>query len=702
MSDDELRRRVRELEKRVAELEALVGKAPPAPMPMPELRAAPPGPVPLPPEPESEPAAPRPWVPMPVPAEERRARPPRGKADLERFFGLDVLGRVGVAALLLAGAYFGQLGWAKLGPGTRTAVLYASGLAMVGAGFLLQKRVVAKYTAMLWGGGTAITYLAGVLGHLVFAVMPSSVAIVSLLVSTALGQFLAWRSGLELMATISLAGAYAAPVLVGTPSPTPTAFFTLLLALHGWSAWTEHRWRWHSARALATAATITLVVAWYAKNGMGSAASSTLHTTAVWLGLALPELLAAARRRDVARTRAIALAAGFAVSLLVTTVRCEGSGWAFAPFALATAGVVAGALLRARAEGVGTWLARAASLFVACGFVSWLDVDGPRLATDGGSHWLEPAERLAGVAILALTLLATRNRTGTGDLGAAAATVVAHLVMWGTHTFGRHTDTLARWPALLVMATPLALLLLGRHTAGRTFGMLAAAFAAETWVGGDDTLTGEHGSAAALALAIASGTAALGTWVAARARDRVLGVVAVGLNALVLVGWFVAAGKPRAYSLVEPTLPLWNPRTGALAAIIVMSLLARSRTPAAEFLSRGVLAATALVALYVAGLTALLDAIDAWTFGPRAVATSIYTLAFASVLLVAGFRYRIAALRWTALATFGAVVVKIAAYDLRETETPVRMLVTAVLGGVLLTAAWAYAQRARLAKAPPG
>jgi len=686
MENDELRERLAALEARVTELEVLLGKRaslPPVQRPwQPPRPTASPSPAIVPP--------PLPELP-PSPLASADAVP--AARDLERFFGLTVLGRVGVAALLLAGAYFGQIGWAKIGPGARTALLYVVGVAMIAAGFALRRRVLAKYTVTLWGGGMAMTYLAGVLGHLVFQVVPATTALVSLFATTAAGQLLARRAGVEAMATITLAGAYAAPVLVGTPSPTPTAFFVLLLTLHAWAAWTEHRWRWTSARALAVLATIVLVVGWYVKHGMGSAASSTPHTTAVWLGLALPELLAAVRRREVPAARSIAVAAGCATVLMVAMIRCDRSTWNFAPCALAVGGLVAGAALRTRSVPLGTWLARAASLFAAAAFVTWFD-----LGEGNGTPWLEPAGRLVGIAIVTAALLLTHRWTGTGESGAIVAIVVVHAVLWTARTrqvFVQEDGSVSSWPGFLAIATPLALLLLGRHTVGRVIGLLAAAFFARTWIGGNESLAGEHGGTAALSFAVASGVAALGAWLAAIRRDHVLAVTTAGLNVLVLLSWFVATTSARSTAIPEPTWPLWNPHSSALGAILAMSLVARVKTPGSEAAARAVLAATALVATYSLGLTELLDAIEAWAFGPRAVATSIYTLAFASALLIAGFRRGIAALRWTALATFGAVVVKIAAYDLRETDTPVRMLVTAVLGGVLLVAAWAYARRSR-------
>src|SRR5690606_18824765 len=160
-----------------------------------------------------------------------------------------------------------------------------------------------RYVALLWGGGVAITYVAGVLAHLRYEVVSESIALLSLLASSVLGQFLACRLRLEIMASVALAGAYAAPLIVGSPSPTPTGFFVLLLSLHSWAAWTEYRWQWLHARALAVIATVVLVLGWYVTNGIVTPWSFLVHLEAVWLLLALPELLRAALRLPVSSAR---------------------------------------------------------------------------------------------------------------------------------------------------------------------------------------------------------------------------------------------------------------------------------------------------------------------------------------------------------------------------------------------------------------
>jgi hypothetical protein len=102
-------------------------------------------------------------------------RPPAAN-EFERFIGLAVLGRVGVAAVVVAAAYFGQLGWERLGPVARSVVIYLAGAAMIGVGTWLRPRVQPRFVAYLWGGGTALTYVAGVVAHLRYGVLPAPAA----------------------------------------------------------------------------------------------------------------------------------------------------------------------------------------------------------------------------------------------------------------------------------------------------------------------------------------------------------------------------------------------------------------------------------------------------------------------------------------------------------------------------------------------
>ena len=734
MNDEPLQRRVDELEARIARLEAALaagGAGSPASSPGSEARserAATALPLssaasarPVPPPPPAKPAAPKrstaPWpAPPPLPEEDAAvaddaAFEPSSAAnspssaptsrsegnDLERFLGLAVLGRVGIAAVVLAAAYFGQLGWTRLGPAARTAAIYAGGGLFVGLGFVLRARVLPRYTALLWGGGVALCWLAGVLGCLRFSVLSPPVAMAAMLLSTALGQWLARLSGQQAMASVALAGAYAAPVLVGTPSPTPTGFFLLLLLLHTWAAFVHARWQWWTCRLLAVVATGLLVIAWYAGAPQPTFGSFAFHLELVWLGLAAPEFLAVARSRqvDLVRVVPIALAAiAVHLALLVHGVSGgDGDSYHVVPAALLLAG---GAWIRRQDAPFGEWLARAGSVLLP--FASlWCVV-----------QWSPPFDLGTavgeGIALAAAggLLLVWRPWTGVGELGATLATVLSWLVV-------RHLDraTDSSWPFLpLFLLVPVALLLVGRLGLARIVGLVFAQVSVLLVLQpGGDLVTGDPWSA--ITLALTGGLATLAVWRAARRDDGALLAVAVATHALAFGVWIVwalaALARRTDATTAAMAMPLWNLRTGAVLSLVALSAIGFRSVPAASALPRVVLAGTVLVGLYVGGLLEVLDAVATWSFGPRAVASSLYSLAFAGVLLGIGFWRGLAPLRWTALCMLVLVVGKVLLHDLSEVDTPLRVLASGVLGGVLLLAAWGYARRQqRSGDAPPG
>lgn len=610
----------------------------------------------------------------------------RSARDLERFVGLSVLGRVGIGAVLLAAAYFGQLGWTHLGPGARAALVYTGGILFVALGAWLRRRVRPRYVAMLWGGGVALTYLAGVLAHLRFLVIGSGLATVSLLASAALGQFLARVLGLQTLATVALTGAYAAPVLVGSPSPTPTAFFALLVTLHTWAAWTEHRWQWFVARGVAAALTAALVIGWYVEHGIVGPWSFTWHVEAVWLCLVGPEVLTGWQRRPVAVLRcvlvgALTLLALLALLVAISSARTGAGEHHGTLVALAAAKLVFAAWLVPRARELGGWLARAAALALPLVVAFGWPVAGDWLR----ERALLPSSMLA----LGSALLVTRRWTTVGDLGAALAALLALAL----HAHG-FEDVAGRKQTVVIVAAFSWLTTVGRWSVGRVFGLVGGAFAAWACL----VPAGIHplpGDGMAFGLAGASLVATYGAFVAAKASDRTLAWAAAIVQAMLLWFWLHSAWQGALSGAGAAATAVWNVRTGAIAAVVVMTVVARQRLSPSEVAPRAVLGATALAGVYVGGLLELLDAVAELRFGPRAVASSIYTLAFAGALLGAGFWRRQPALRWVALAAFGVVVVKILAHDLSEVDTPVRVLATGVLGGVLLLAAWAYARYQR-------
>lgn len=470
--DQELTDRLERLESRVAMLETHCGLAalPPAAAAI-ELPAPDAVPAPLPPPPAATalpelpelpalpalPDTPAAELPTALPA----AAPPRRPFDLERFFGLAVMGRIGIAAVVLAAAYFAQLGWGHLTPAARVLGIYAAAGAMLGVGAWLRPRVAPKYTALLWGGGVAIAYLAGVAAKLHYDLIGGGPALLLLLASAATGQLLGRLLRLETMALVALAGAYAAPLLVGDRSVTPTGFFVYLAALHAWSAWAAAAWSWRATRRSAVVASAALSVLWLATHAWPAPTSLWLHLEGMWLALAAPELIRLARRRAPgAGSWAVVIAGGIAVQVVLFAVSAM-------EYAARAGGLVAGgsllaltaALLR-RAPAQRQPIALLADLGAATMAIGVL----LRADTDG--------QTVAGVVAVGLTVLATRRWTAARDVAPLLAGVFA--AAWA---LGAAPSAAAYARAAMVLVLPIALVRAASAGAGRVAALLLGAVA---------------------------------------------------------------------------------------------------------------------------------------------------------------------------------------------------------------------------------
>ncbi|MBL9077401.1 MAG: DUF2339 domain-containing protein [Planctomycetes bacterium] len=677
MHDDPQAERLRALEQRVAHLEQLLHVRPaPSPAVPPPVTPPLPGVTPLP-----LPSAP---LPPPLPTAAAPSAPVAARKDLESFVGLAVLGRVGAAALVLAAAYFGQLGWTQLGPVARVSVVYAGAALLIALGLLLRERVALRYSALLCGAGVALGYLAGVLACLHYELLPSLPAMALLFGTAAVGQWLGWRLRIQVLATVALAGAYAAPVLVGTPSATPTGLFAVCVLLHTWAAWTQWRWSWHQARVLAVAATAALVVLWYGRNGIVSPASLVLHLELVLLCVAAPEWLAVAGRRPVAGVRWGAFVVGAAAVQLVLLQQCVwhrelvgfglvvGAAWLTAAAWLVRTGA-------APAAGV----ARLGGVLVALGaLMAWVGADLAEPALARG--------RVLSTSAAALLLLALRRVTSAGELASVLAALLALNVV-----LEQDDATVRRQLVAVVVPTAVVLLWWARRPApvfALGIGVVAALFG----VCVDFRFVGPDAGWLALALAVAGAFAAGAVLTAGRRRDPVLLQVAVLVCGAIGAAWVALAWQAQTSPGADGMPPLlWNVRFAAAIALAALLGAGVRAVPRDEGLARSVLAAVALTVTWVAGLLEVLTWVHALQTGWSRVAASLYTLAFAGVLLAIGFARRVPPLRWTGLLGFAAVAVKVVLFDLANVDTPLRVLATGAVGAVLLVAAYGYARTRR-------
>lgn len=611
-------------------------------------------------------------------------------SDWERFFGLTVLGRVGIGALLLAAVYFGQLGWAMLGPVARVALVYLGGGALIGLGAWLRPRVAARYTALLYAGGTALTYVGGCLATMYYDLVPPSAAVALLLASAALGQWLAVRLRLEAFAGVALAGAYAAPVLVGEPSAEPTRLFALLLVLHTWAAWCEHRWQWWRARAFAIVATLGLVCAWYMQTGAFGNWSLLGHVLVMVTAVTAPELLRAWRSEPLSRQRlAFVLLTWIVGHVAVLNLAGNLDGlYGFGPIDGAVL-VALGACYVPRQGSLGRGFARLGGVLAVIGTL-WACQNLLREPPEHLAWWL-----LAMLTAVGAALLGVRRWTQVGELGTGLAALFACAFCASS------TEPTRRPQLVLALVLPALLLLLGRPTFAAIFALVVGSIASLLTLAEPGLpFTGPHGGWTVAALAVASGIGVVGCVVGAVRRRRAVRLTGVALLVALAAEWLWAAVRLSGAPADALGMPFVNLRFAAMFGMVAACIAGLLVTPRDDVPARATLGVLALALLYLGGLLEVVAWAGRLPTGWERVVPSLYTLVFAAVLLTVGFVRDRSALRWAGLVGLAGATAKVLAFDLANVAVPLRVLAAGAVGALLLLGAWAYARLRRSDTAP--
>ncbi|MDX2116655.1 MAG: DUF2339 domain-containing protein [Planctomycetota bacterium] len=157
---------------------------------------------------------------------EHQAKPgaTRRGIDLESMIGGHWFAIAGGAVLLLGLVFFFQFavreGWIqKIPPWGRVGMGWTLGLALVGAGEGLRKKINAWAAAGLTGAGVGGLFIATLVGYMMFELYSAPAAITLIACSAAIGVVQALRLNLVAVAHLSLVGAILAPLLLRTEHP---------------------------------------------------------------------------------------------------------------------------------------------------------------------------------------------------------------------------------------------------------------------------------------------------------------------------------------------------------------------------------------------------------------------------------------------------------------------------------------------------
>jgi uncharacterized membrane protein len=149
-----------------------------------------------------------------LPAEEKRAQ--KTEREWEQVLGGNWLARIGVLALIIGIGFFLKYAFDNnwIGPSARVILGVIAGLIMLGAGYNWRKRYPIM-TRVLSGGGIAVLYLSIFASFATYHLVSIYVAVVFLLIISALSIVLALRHDSMALAILGILGAFFAPYILG-------------------------------------------------------------------------------------------------------------------------------------------------------------------------------------------------------------------------------------------------------------------------------------------------------------------------------------------------------------------------------------------------------------------------------------------------------------------------------------------------------
>jgi uncharacterized membrane protein len=268
---------------------------------------------------------------------------------LEQVIGLKWTGWVG-AIVLVVGAALGikfaydNHWFGAVPPAIRLGVIVAAGLALIGAGEYVLRRVHQVPAASLFGAGVATLFVGAYAGYAYLELYSRSTSMTLMGASTLVGAAVAMRGNLVSIATLSLLGANLAPLLVATPDAplVPFLFYLLMmqtvaLILTSWG----RGGKWWTLRGLSLGPTVVWMGAVLA--GEHAHETAVLAFMLIYAALYHTELALTTWRhapREIAADSSAAATSSDAVTPAHLAVRTAGTAFVICVTAALTLGVL--------------------------------------------------------------------------------------------------------------------------------------------------------------------------------------------------------------------------------------------------------------------------------------------------------------------------------------------------------------------------
>lgn len=235
---------------------------------------------------------------------------PMDAFSIERLIGGRWLAACGALIVVIGVALFLKFaydqGWlGGLSPAARCGIAGAFGLALLGAGEVIRRRVNALASVGLFAAGIGTCYATSFAAHSMYALLDPALTMSMLIACVGLGIVIGAATNLAAVAVFSLLGGYLAPILLWRNEATPWFMPAYLLALLAvslvLSGWKSLRFAWFSVlRTIAWWGTLLFGVIWTMSTGAEHPALALPFFALVW-GSTHFERFLSARRQDAVK-----------------------------------------------------------------------------------------------------------------------------------------------------------------------------------------------------------------------------------------------------------------------------------------------------------------------------------------------------------------------------------------------------------------
>lgn len=194
----------------------------------------------------------------------RIIRPAKGKSDLEKFIGENLINKIGIAITVIGVAIGAKYSIDNdlIIPLTRIILGYLFGIGLLGFGIKLKGKYE-NFSAVLVGGAMSILYLITYAAYGLYNLIPQLMAFALMLIFTVFTVVAALNYNRQIIAHIGLVGAYAVPFLLSDGSGKVAVLFSYMAMINIGILAIAFRKYWKLLCYVSFGVTWLIFLAWY-------------------------------------------------------------------------------------------------------------------------------------------------------------------------------------------------------------------------------------------------------------------------------------------------------------------------------------------------------------------------------------------------------------------------------------------------------